>query len=157
MVNILVVEDEQSITKLLEETLQIEGYQVTIVLNGEDAVQFALREIPHLIILDVMLPRRYGLSDMDGYDVILKLRSHPKTMHIPIIVLSAFGAPADIIRAYERDVDGFITKPFDLEERFCDEAIDISDRKSTRLNSSHITISYAVFCLKKKKTPSHTA
>src|SRR5438477_655250 len=116
MVNILVVEDEQSITKLLKETLQIEGYQVTIVLNGEDAVQFALREIPHLIILDVMLPRRYGLSDMDGYDVILRLRSHPKTMHIPIIVLSAFGAPADIIRAYERDVDGFITKPFDLEE-----------------------------------------
>src|SRR5438874_12137161 len=98
MVNILVVEDEQSITKLLKETLQIEGYQVTIVLNGEDAVQFALREIPHLIILDVMLPRRYGLSDMDGYDVILKLRSHPKTMHIPIIVLSAFGAPADIIQ-----------------------------------------------------------
>ena len=42
MVNILVVEDEQSITKLLKETLQIEGYQVTIVLNGEDAVQFAL-------------------------------------------------------------------------------------------------------------------
>ncbi len=116
MVNILVVQDEQSITKLLKETLQIEGYQVTVVLNGEDAVQFALREMPYLIILDVMLPRRYGLPDKDGYDVILRLRSHPKTMHIPIIVLSAFGAPADKIRAYERDVDGFITKPFDMEE-----------------------------------------
>ena len=116
MVNILVVEDEQSITKLLKETLQIEGYQVTVVLNGEDAVQFALREMPHLIILDVMLPGRCGRSDMDGYDVILRLRSHPKTMHIPIIVLSALGEPADKIRAYERDADGFITKPFDMEE-----------------------------------------
>jgi diguanylate cyclase (GGDEF)-like protein len=116
MVNILVVEDEQSITKLLKETLEIEGYQVTVVLNGENAVQFALREMPHLIILDVMLPRNFGLSDMDGYDVILRLRSHPKTMHIPIIVLSALGEPADKIRAYERDVDGFITKPFDMEE-----------------------------------------
>src|SRR5436305_2643728 len=116
MVNILVVEDEQSIAKLLEETLQIEGYQVTVVVNGEDAVQFALREMPHLIILDVMLPGRCGRSDMDGYDVILRLRGHPKTMHIPIIVLSAFGEPADKIRAYERDVDGFITKPFDMEE-----------------------------------------
>lgn len=116
MVNILVVEDEQSITKLLKETLQIEGYRVNIVLNGEDAVQFALREMPQLIILDVVLPRSFGQSNMDGYDVILRLRSHPKTMHIPIIVLSALGEPADKIRAYERDVDGFITKPFDMEE-----------------------------------------
>jgi diguanylate cyclase (GGDEF)-like protein len=116
MVNILVVEDEQSIAKLLKETLEIEGYRATIVQNGEDAVQFALHEMPHLIILNVLLAPVKGLSDLNGYDVIMRLRSHPKSMHIPIIALSALGQPADKIHAYERDVDGFITKPFDSEE-----------------------------------------
>ncbi|HLQ29927.1 MAG TPA: response regulator [Ktedonobacteraceae bacterium] len=118
MVNILVVEDEQSIARLLKETLEIEGYRVATVLNGEDAVQYALRETPHLIILDVMLPGNgsQSLPGLDGYEVIQQLRNHPKTMHIPIIALSALGGPADKIRAYERDVDGFITKPFNTEE-----------------------------------------
>src|SRR5947209_275077 len=116
MVNILVVEDEQAIAKILKEKLEIEGYRVKVILNGEDAVQFALREMPHLIILNVMLPAMYGLSSMDGYDVILRLRSHPKTMHIPIIALSALGEPMDKIRAYDGDVDGYITKPFNTDE-----------------------------------------
>src|SRR5579859_417831 len=116
MVNIFVVEDEQSIAKLLKETLENDGYQATVFTNGEDAVQSALHELPHLIILNVLLPAVQGLSSLDGYDVILRLRSHPKTMHIPIIALSALGQPADKIRAYERDVDGFITKPFDSKE-----------------------------------------
>jgi diguanylate cyclase (GGDEF)-like protein len=118
MVNILVVEDEQLISRLLKETLEIEGYQVATVLNGEDAVQYALRETPHLIILDVMLPANGSQSSpcMDGYGIILHLRNHPKTMHIPIIALSALGEPADKIRAYEQDVDGYITKPFNTDE-----------------------------------------
>ena len=53
MADILVVEDEQLIARLLKETLQSEGYNVVTVLNGEDAVQFALCETPHLIILDL--------------------------------------------------------------------------------------------------------
>src|SRR3989442_6383401 len=110
MANILVVEDERLIAGLLKETLEVEGYRVTTILNGEDAVQFALRETPHLIILDIMLP------GIDGYEVIRQLRSHPKSMHIPIIILSALGEPADKIRAYECDVDGYITKPYDTDE-----------------------------------------
>ncbi|HEU0003263.1 MAG TPA: response regulator [Ktedonobacteraceae bacterium] len=110
MTNILVVEDERVIAKLLKETLQIEGYQVVTVLNGEDAVQYALRETPHLIILDLMLP------GIDGYEVSRRLRSHPKTMHIPIIALSGFGDLTDKVRAFEIGVDDFITKPFQLDE-----------------------------------------
>src|SRR5947207_3433123 len=83
MANILVVEDERLIAGLLKETLEIEGYQVVTVLNGEDAVHYALRETPHLIVLDLMLP------GIDGYEVVRRLRNHPKTMHIPIVVLSA--------------------------------------------------------------------
>jgi len=110
MANILVVEDEQLIARLLKETIEIEGYQVVTVLNGEDAVQYALRETPHLIVLDLMLP------GIDGYEVVRRLRNHPKTMHIPIVVLSALGEIADKVRAFELGVDDYITKPFHTDE-----------------------------------------
>ncbi|GAC1377812.1 MAG: hypothetical protein NVSMB33_00230 [Ktedonobacteraceae bacterium] len=110
MADILVVEDEQLIARSLQQTLEIEGYQISIVLNGEDAVQFALHEMPQLIIVGMMLP------GIDGYEVIRRLRQHPKTMHIPIIAFSALGEAVDKIRAYDSDVDGYITKPFHTHE-----------------------------------------
>jgi diguanylate cyclase (GGDEF)-like protein len=110
MANILVVEDERFIARLLKETLQIEGYEVVTVLRGEDAVQYALRETPHLVLLDIKLP------GIDGYEVIRQLRSHPKSMHIPIIVLSARDTCADKVRAFELGVDDYVTKPFDTDE-----------------------------------------
>ena len=110
MANILVVEDERVIARLLKESLQSEGFQVVAVLNGEDAVQYALRETPHLLILDLLLP------GMDGYEVARCLRTHHKTMHIPIIALSSFGVSADKVRAFEIGVDDYITKPFQIDE-----------------------------------------
>lgn len=110
MTTILVVEDEPIIVGLLKEMLDIEGYYTVTVLNGEDAVQFALREMPQLVILDIMLP------GIDGYEVIKQLRAHPKTMHIPIIVLSACTSHAEKVYAFELGVDNYITKPFDTEE-----------------------------------------
>jgi len=110
MTTILVVEDEPIIAELLKETLDIEGYHTVTVLNGEDAVQFALREMPQLIILDIMLP------GIDGYEVVRQLRDHPKTMNVPIIVLSACVSHANKTTAFELGVDNYITKPFDTEE-----------------------------------------
>lgn len=110
MANILVVEDERLIARLLKETLQIEGYQVVTVLRGEDAVQYALRETPHLVLLDMKLP------DMDGYNVVERLRANPKTMHIPILILSALDDCASKVRAFELGADDYITKPFDTDE-----------------------------------------
>jgi len=110
MANILVVEDERIIARLLKETLQVEGYQVVTVLQGEEAVRFTLRETPHLVLLDVKLP------DIDGHEVVRRLRSHPKSMHIPIIVLSALDDPASKVQAFELGVDDYITKPFDTSE-----------------------------------------
>ncbi len=110
MTTILVVEDDPTIAELLKETLDIEGYSTVTVLNGEDAVQFALCEMPQLIILDIMLP------GMNGYEVTKQLRDHPKTMNIPIIVLSACMSHADKTFAFELGVDNYITKPFDTDE-----------------------------------------
>lgn len=110
MANILVVEDERLIARLLKEALPVESYQVVTVLRGEDAVQYALRETPHLILLDIKLP------DTDGYDVVERLRSHPKTMHIPIMVVSASTESAHKVLALKKGADDYITKPFHTEE-----------------------------------------
>ena len=110
MADILVVEDERLVARLLKETLLVEGYNAVTVLNGEAAVQFALCETPHLIILDLMLP------GINGYEVVQRLHIHPKTMHIPLIVLRSLGEPKDKICAFDVGVDDYITKPFYTDE-----------------------------------------
>ncbi|MDQ2716772.1 MAG: response regulator [Chloroflexota bacterium] len=110
MGNILVVEDKPQISRILERALEIEGDQLITVLNGEDAVQYALRKTPHLIILDMML------TGMDGYEVIRRFRSHPRSMYIPIIVVSANDETRGKVRAFKMGVDDYITKPFHPEE-----------------------------------------
>ncbi|HEY4035513.1 MAG TPA: response regulator [Ktedonobacteraceae bacterium] len=110
MFSILVVEGEGVITDSIKNHLASEVCQAVTVLNGEDAVQFALREMPSLIILDVMR------SAFDVYQVIQQLRDHPKCMHIPIILLSPHGSLVDRVRAYELGVDSYIAKPFSIDE-----------------------------------------
>ena len=87
MSSILVVEGEGSISRLLNEELANEEYRTIGVLNGDDAVQFALREVPLLIIFNLT----FSIGDV--YEAIRRLHSHPKSMHIPIIVLSSSLSP----------------------------------------------------------------
>jgi DNA-binding response OmpR family regulator len=112
MSSILVVEREKVITQIIRDHLGHEGYQVTVVINGDGAVQCALREIPSLVILDVTL------LEGDCYRIIQRLRNHPKCMHIPIIVISAQASLSEKIRAYEVGVDSYLTKPLNLGELF---------------------------------------
>ncbi len=110
MANILVVEDDLLIIGLLKSALETDRCKVTVVLDGEAAVQFALREMPHLVILDAML------TGIDVNELTRRLRSHPKTMHIPVIVLSEQSDVASKVRAFEADVDDYISKPFHRDE-----------------------------------------
>ncbi len=110
MATILVVEDEPLIAGLLRETLSAEGYTPILAHTGEEAVHTALRETPHLVILDIMLP------GMDGFDVVKTLRANVKTAHIPVIILSARHDTADKVRAFEHHVDDYLTKPFNNDE-----------------------------------------
>jgi diguanylate cyclase (GGDEF)-like protein len=105
MVNILVVEDERSIARSFEETLEQEGYQTVTILSGEDAVQFALREKPHLIILDITI------SGIDGYKVLRRLRAHPNIIHIPIIVVGPYNSRVERVRVFEAGGDDYMAKP----------------------------------------------
>lgn len=110
MSSILVVEREKVIAQIIKDHLRHEGCQVIMALNGDEAVQCALREIPSLVILDVTL------LGADCYRIIQCLRSHPKCMHIPIIVINAQTSLSEQIHAYELGVDSYLTKPLNPEE-----------------------------------------
>jgi diguanylate cyclase (GGDEF)-like protein len=110
MSSILVVESEGAISRLLRESLGIDGFQTVMVLNGDDAVQFALREIPHLIILD------FTVAEMDGFEVIRRLRDHPSSAHIPILAISSTFSISEKVRAYDLGVDSYITGPFNTAD-----------------------------------------
>jgi two-component system phosphate regulon response regulator PhoB len=103
---ILVVDDEQDILELVEYNLARNGYQVSCVRSGEDALRAARSQVPDLILLDLMLP------GIDGFDVCKILKNDARTAAIPIIILSARGEEADIVTGLELGADDYITKPF---------------------------------------------
>jgi len=104
--SLLVVEDEESILELLDYNLSKEGYEVSEVTSGEEAIEAARASSPDLILLDLMLP------GLDGFDVCRILKGDPKTKHIPIVMLTAKGEEADIVAGLELGADDYVTKPF---------------------------------------------
>lgn len=103
---ILAVDDEESILQLLEYTLSREGYEVQTIASG-GRVPDAVREFqPDLVILDLMLP------EVDGMELCRKIKSNPKTQHLPVIMLTAKSEESDVISGLELGADDYITKPF---------------------------------------------
>jgi two-component system, OmpR family, alkaline phosphatase synthesis response regulator PhoP len=104
--HILVVDDEEDILELVRYNLVKEGYRVTTVASGEEALRSARSAQADIILLDLMLP------GVDGLEVCRRLKQDPKTQHIPIIMLSAKGEEADIVTGLELGAADYITKPF---------------------------------------------
>jgi len=104
--SILVVDDEEDIQELVRYNLAKEGYKVTCVGTGEDALDTARAGLPDLIVLDLMLP------GIDGLDVCKILKTDDKAGHIPIIMLTAKGEEADVVTGLELGADDYVTKPF---------------------------------------------
>ena len=104
--HILVVDDEEDILELVEFNLVRGGYAVTCVSSGEEALDVARSKLPHLIVLDLMLP------GVDGLEVCNLLKNDGKTAHIPIVMLTAKGEEADVVAGLELGADDYITKPF---------------------------------------------
>src|SRR5215813_1982588 len=107
---ILVVEDDFDISNMLRIYFGGQQYEVQIAPRGNDALQMTRKQLPNLIILDIMLP------DMNGYDVCRELRTTSRTSHIPIIFLTQKDERSDKIAGLELGADDYITKPFDIEE-----------------------------------------
>jgi two-component system, OmpR family, alkaline phosphatase synthesis response regulator PhoP len=107
---ILIVDDELDLVETIRFPLELEGYKVLVSSNGEDALNQARREMPHLILLDVMLPK------LDGYKVCRLLKFDEKYKHIPILMLTAKVQEKDKAMGKDAGVDEYIGKPFDIDE-----------------------------------------
>jgi len=103
---VLLVDDEDSLRKVMRELLERDGYVVTEARDGVQALDQVDRVGPDIIVLDLNLP------GLDGYGVLSHLRSRPATANIPVIVLTAKGDEDNEVRVFELGADDFLTKPF---------------------------------------------
>ena len=107
---LLVVEDDVDIANMLKIYFSGMKYDVDVAHRGRDALEKVKRALPHLIVLDIMLP------DIDGYEVCRNLRVSTRTSHIPVIFLTQKDERSDKLQGLELGADDYITKPFDIEE-----------------------------------------
>jgi two-component system cell cycle response regulator len=104
---ILVVDDIEANVRLLEAKLVAEYYEVSTAMDGPTALSMAARDLPDIILLDVMMP------GMDGFAVCQKLKEDPATRHIPVVLITALDGRADRIQGLEAGAADFLTKPID--------------------------------------------
>jgi diguanylate cyclase (GGDEF)-like protein len=107
---LLVVEDDADIANMLKIYFGGMDYEVDIAPRGGLALEKTRTALPHLIVLDIMLP------DIDGYEVCRTLRTNTRTSHIPVIFLTQKDERSDKLQGLELGADDYITKPFDIEE-----------------------------------------
>ena len=107
---LLVVEDDVDIANMLKIYFTGLQYEVDVANRGSDALEKTRHVLPHLIVLDIMLP------DIDGYEVCRNLRTNTRTSHIPVIFLTQKDERSDKLQGLELGADDYITKPFDIEE-----------------------------------------
>jgi PleD family two-component response regulator len=107
---LLVVEDDVDIGNMLKIYFSGMDFDVDVAMRGKEALEKTRQVLPHLIVLDIMLP------DIDGYEVCRNLRTNMRTSHIPVIFLTQKDERSDKLQGLELGADDYITKPFDIEE-----------------------------------------
>lgn len=107
---ILIVEDERDLASTLEYNFQREGYETRVAHAGSDALAFAAKERPSLVLLDVMLP------DMSGIEVCRRLKRSEELRGVPVMMLTARGEEIDRVVGFEVGADDYIVKPFSVRE-----------------------------------------
>jgi len=107
---VLIAEDEETIVESLSFLMEKEGYDVSVATDGQTAIKMIARDIPNMVLLDVMMP------GCDGFEVVRAVRADPKTKPIPIMMLTAKTREVDRRKGLELGVDDFVTKPFSTRD-----------------------------------------
>ena len=110
MKKILVVDDDLTLRRVLQNSLEQRGYQVISVGSGTEALNLFRQDIPDIVVSDVSMPQ------MDGFEFCRQLRSQPSGKLIPFIFLSAKGELDDRIQGHTIGADSYLTKPFEMKE-----------------------------------------
>jgi DNA-binding response OmpR family regulator len=103
---IFYAEDSDSLVKLMTYKLQNEGYDITVFTNGENVYESVVEQKPDLVILDLMMPIK------DGLTILKEIKSNPETSSIPVLMLTTNSEEEVILKALEAGANEYITKPF---------------------------------------------
>jgi DNA-binding response OmpR family regulator len=107
---VLVVDDDEVIRRLIAVNLQLEGFEVSTAVDGQDCLDKVVEINPDVITLDIMMPR------LDGWETAVRLRKSPDTAHIKVVLITARAQEDDKIRGRQVGADAYLTKPFDPNE-----------------------------------------
>ena len=110
MKKILIIEDEKDLAELLVFNLEKEGFKMQWSYDGLEGLEMARRDVPDLVVLDLMLP------GMMGTDVCKELRKDGRTSQIPVLMLTAKGEEIDRVVGFEVGADDYLVKPFSMRE-----------------------------------------
>ncbi|MEK7210312.1 MAG: response regulator [Candidatus Binatota bacterium] len=103
---VLLVEDHPGTIEVMQQELEVLGFEVIVAQNGLEAVEKATVESPDVIVMDMLMPK------MDGFQAAASIRQSPKTKGIPILAATALARPGDREKCLESGCDGYIAKPF---------------------------------------------
>jgi DNA-binding response OmpR family regulator len=107
---ILIAEDEPDAARLLEFHLRRKGYRTAVAADGLAALNETFDRKPALLLLDLMMPKLHGLQ------VCRMLKTSPLTRHIPVLMVTALGAPEDKLKGFGQGADDYVTKPYEMTE-----------------------------------------
>jgi CheY-like chemotaxis protein len=107
---VLVVDDDEVIRQLIAVNLQLEGFDVSTAVDGQDCLDKVTEIAPDVITLDVMMPR------LDGWETAIRLRRSPETAHIKVVLITARAQEEDKAHGNRVGADAYLTKPFDPNE-----------------------------------------
>ena len=107
---LLLIDDDLNLILLIQDYLEFQGYEVVTADNGQEALDILQKQLPDLIICDIMMP------EMDGYQLVQQIRQDNRINWIPVIFLSAKGQTTDRVKGLNTGADVYLVKPFEPEE-----------------------------------------